>query len=142
MTNSHSPAATSVANRYGTPKRTLTKRAKAIILTLVGVLALAWILWVTVGANSGVSQKLISYHVADSTMTTIELAVTKDPEATAACALQALNSTYAVVGWNIVTVGPDADAGSAGARTTAVHGEVRTDSLAVTGIVDSCWIVR
>ncbi|MGA7203707.1 MAG: DUF4307 domain-containing protein [Specibacter sp.] len=121
----------------------MSKKAKIIALAVVGALALTWILWVTVGSNTGVDQKLVSYEVVDPTLSTVDLVVTKDPGATAKCALQALNSSYAVVGWNVITIGPNGtEAGSNKGRTTTVRGEVRTDSIAVTGVVDSCWIVH
>ncbi len=106
------------------------------------MLSLAWVLWTVMGANTGVSQKLLSYNVVDATMTTVDLAVTKAPGATAKCAIKAMSDSYAVVGWNIITVGPNGrDAGSENGRTTTVRGELRTDALAVTGVVEKCWIV-
>lgn len=120
----------------------MPKRTQKILLVVAAVLSLSWVLWVTLGGNTGVSQKLISYNVIDSTMTTVDVAVTKSPEATAKCAIKAMNSTYAVVGWNVITIGPNSkDAGSENGRTTIVRGEMRTDSLSVTGVVESCWIV-
>ena len=94
------------------------------------------------GASTGVTQKLLSYNVVDATLTTVDLAVTKAPDATAKCAIKAMSDSYAVVGWNIITVGPNSkDAGSENGRTTTVRGELRTDALAVTGVVEKCWIV-
>lgn len=121
----------------------MSKRNKLILLISAGVLSLTWVLWVVIGGNTGISQKILSYNVADGTMTTVDLAVTKDPSATAKCALKAMNDSYAVVGWNVVTVGPNGkDAGSENGRTTTVRGEIRTDSLAVTGVVENCWLVK
>lgn len=143
VTNLNSPAATSLANRYGTPKRALSKKAKIIILSVVGVLSLTWIIWAVAGANTGVTQKLVSYEVVDPTFATVDLSVTKDPGATAKCAVKAMNESYATVGWNVITVGPNGtDDGSANGRTTTVRGQMRTDSLAVTGVVENCWIVK
>ena len=143
VTNLKSPAANSLANRYGTPKRALSKKTKIILLAVVGALSLTWILWVVVGGNTGIAQKLVSYEVVDPTFATVDFAVTKDPGATAQCAVKAMNSTYATVGWNIITVGPNGTGdGSANGRTTTVRGELRTDSLAVTGVVENCWIVK
>ncbi len=142
VTTSDSSAATSLTNRYGTPKRRLPKRTQKILLVVAAVLSLSWVLWVTVGGNTGVTQKLLSYNVIDSTMTTVDLAVTKAPAATAKCAIKAMNSTYAVVGWDVITIGPNSqDEGAENGRTTTVRGELRTDSLAVTGVVENCWIV-
>ncbi len=141
VTNSDSPAATSLANRYGTPKRSVPKRTQKILLIVAAVLSVAWVLWSVIGGNAGVSQKILSYNVVDGTMTTVDLSLTKDPDATAKCALKAMNDAYAVVGWKVITIGPNGtDVGSANGRTTTVRGELRTDSLAVTGVVENCWI--
>lgn len=142
MTTSDSPAHTSVVNRYGTPKRRLSKKVRNIWLIVAAVLSVSWVLWSVTGSNTGINNRLLSYNVVDSTMTTVELTVTKDPDATARCALKAMNSNYAVVGWNVITIDPNAtDAGSENGRTTVVRGELRTDSPAVTGVVEDCWIV-
>lgn len=91
----------------------MPKKSQKILLLIAAVLAVSWVLWVTIGGNTGVSQKIISYNVVDDTMTTVDLAVTKDPEDTAECALKAMNDAYAVVGWNVITIGPNSkDAGS------------------------------
>lgn len=143
VTTSDSPAAPSLTNRYGTPKRGVSKKTQMILLAIAAVLSVSWVLWAVMGGNTGVSQKLLSYNVVDGTMTTVDLALTKDPAATAQCAIKAMNSTYAVVGWKVITVGPNGkDAGSENGRTTTVRGELRTDSLAVTGVVEKCWIVN
>lgn len=143
VTKSDSDATNSLANRYGTPKRVLSKKSKIIITSVTGALALLWILWVVVGGITGISHKVLSYNVIDSTMTTVDLAVTKAPQDTARCAVKALNSSYAVVGWNVLTIGPNGtDVGSENGRTTTIRGEIRTDSLAVTGVVENCWIVK
>lgn len=143
VTTSDSPAAPSLVNRYGTPKRGVPKRTQKILLIIAAVLSLSWVLWTVVGGNAGVSQKILSYNVVDSTMTTVDLAITKDPAQTAQCALKAMNDTYAVVGWRVITIGPNGtEDGSENGRTTTVRGELRTDSLAVTGVVENCWIVN
>ncbi len=142
VTTSDSPAPTSLTNRYGAPKRGVSKKTQKILLIVAAVLSLTWVLWAVLGGNTGVSNKLLSYNVVDSTMTTVDLAVTKAPSGTAKCAIKAMNSSYAVVGWNVITIGPNGkDVGSENGRTTIVRGELRTDSLAVTGVVENCWIV-
>lgn len=143
VTNSDSSAPTSLSNRYGAPKRAVPKKTQKILLAAALVLALVWILWAVIGANTGVNHKLLSYNVVDATQTTVDLTVTKSPDATAECVLKAMNESYAVVGWNTITVGPNAtDVGSENGRTTVVRGVLRTDSLAVTGVVETCRIVN
>lgn len=139
VTNSSPPAPLSVVNRYGTPKRKMSTRRKLIIVGTVAIVALAWILWTVVGGGPATTQKVLSYNVSDATQTSVEMTMTKDRNVTAQCAVQALNSTYAVVGWKVITIGPTtAEQG----RTTTVNTILRTDSLAVTGVVDSCWAVK
>lgn len=106
-------------------------------------LSVIWVLWVVIGSNKDITQKDVSYHVVDPTLTTVDIAVTKDADATARCAMKAMDGSYAVVGWKVITIGPNGkDVGSENGRTTTVRTELRTDSLAVTGIVEHCWIVE
>ena len=73
-------------------------------------------------------------------MARVDYEVTKDPAATAQCAVQVLNESYAVVGWTVVTIPPaDAEADGDG-RTTSHSTAVRTESEGVTGGVNACWI--
>ena len=52
-----------------------------------------------------------------------------------------MDSKFAVVGWKVVDIGPNAaDAGTDGGRTTAHRARLRTESQAVSAVVDSCWI--
>jgi len=75
-------------------------------------------------------------------MTTVDMQVTKAPDQTAKCAVEAMNANYAVVGWDVITIGPNATTvGTNKGTTTSMRANVRTDSLAVTGVIDSCWIV-
>lgn len=143
VTNSDSSAATSLTNRYGSPKRKVTKKTRNILIVMAIALAVVWALWATFGSNDGVSQKDLSYKVIDSTMTTVDFAVTKAPEATARCAVKAMDESFAVVGWKVVTIEPNGkDVGSENGRTRTIRADLRTDTLAVTGIVENCWIVK
>lgn len=143
VTNSDSSPATSLTNRYGTPKRKVPKKTQKILIIVAMVLSVAWVLWSVMGSNDGVTQKDVSYNVVDSTLTTVDIAVTKNADATARCAMKAMDDSYAVVGWKVITIGPNGkDVGSENGRTTTVRTELRTDSLAVTGVVEHCWIVE
>lgn len=143
MTLSNSLATTSVANRYGAPKRALSRKAKTSIAAIGAILVLAFVTWLALGRGpAAVDSKLVGYNVVDGTLTTVDLQVVKDPGATAECAIKAMNDAYAVVGWDVITIGPNATTeGSNNGRTTAQRAAVRTDSPAVTGVIDSCWQV-
>ncbi|WP_427016667.1 DUF4307 domain-containing protein [Pseudarthrobacter sp. P1] len=142
MTASDSPATTSVANRYGTPKRALSRKAKTVLAAVGAVLVLAFVAWLALGRGTPpVDSKLVGYSVVDGTLTEVDLQVTKDPGATARCAVKAMNDAYAVVGWDVVTIGPNGTGeGTNNGRTTAARAMVRTDSPAVTGVIDNCWL--
>ena len=145
MTSEEQPAApapTSLANRYGGQKRALTRKGKRNILfaaLAVGIALLAWVS--TSAATSSVSFKDIGYSTRDATLTEIDFQVTKDPAADAKCAVKAMDSKFAIVGWKVVDIGPNGtDAGTDGGHTTAHSTQLRTESQAVSAVVDSCWI--
>lgn len=143
VTVSQTPAAPSLANRYGAPKRALSKHGRIAMWSVIALLVLAFTAWLAVGRGTpAVDNKVLSFSVVDATLTHLDFQVTKDPSATAQCAAKALDEAYAVVGWDVVTIGPnDPAAGADGGRTTAHRAQVRTDSLAVSAVIDSCWIV-
>ncbi|WP_427133281.1 DUF4307 domain-containing protein [Pseudarthrobacter sp. S9] len=136
------PAPTSLANRYGGQKRALTGKAKRNVLLAalaVGIALMAWIS--TSSATASVSFKDIGYSTPDATQTEVDFQVTKDPAADAKCAVKAMDAKFAVVGWKVVDIGPNAaDAGGDGGRTTVHRAVLHTESQAVSGVVDNCWI--
>jgi hypothetical protein len=136
------PAPTSLANRYGTQKRALTRKGKRNILIAVLAVGIAFLVWAsTSAATSSVSFKDIGYNTRDATLTEIDFQVTKDPAADAKCAVKAMDSKFAIVGWKVVDIGPNAtDAGTDGGHTTGHRTALHTESQAVSAVVDSCWI--
>ncbi|MCU1531264.1 MAG: hypothetical protein JWO49_835 [Arthrobacter sp.] len=136
------PASTSLANRYGGQKRALTSKAKRNILIAALAAGIAFMAWIsTSSATASVTFKDIGFSALDATLIEIDFQVTKDPATEAKCSVKAIDAKFAVVGWKVVDIGPSAaDAGSDGGRTTAHRVPVRTESQAVSGVVDSCWI--
>lgn len=142
-TSSEQSSPSSLANRYGSPKRRLSRRARWVLIgaaLLAGVVLMGVI---TIGsATPKVSSKDVGFEVVDSTYATVDFRVTKDPEASAQCAVQVMNSSFAVVGWKVVTIGPTPPTDGVGERTTVETASLRTESLGVSGGIDSCWIVE
>ncbi|MCU1435953.1 MAG: hypothetical protein JWR71_2678 [Pseudarthrobacter sp.] len=136
------PADTSLANRYGSKKQPLPRAAKrgiAVAALAVGVGFMAWVS--TSNAVSAVTFKDIGYSTVDATQAEIDFTVTRDPGSAVKCALKALDSKFAVVGWKVVDIPPgEADNTADGGRTVTQRVSVRTESLAVSGVVDSCWV--
>jgi hypothetical protein len=100
---------------------------------------MAWVS--TSNAVSSVTFKDIGFSTLDATQAEIDFQVTRDPGAAVKCAVKALDSKFAVVGWKVVDIPPGgADNTADGGRTVAQRVSVRTESLSVSGVVDSCWI--
>lgn len=99
----------------------------------VAVAAVAYASWPSPGAE--MSTDPVGFTVPDATSTLVDFKLTKSPEATVTCAVQALNEGYAVVGWEYVTIGPAEES------VTHHRAELRTVSLATTGSVHTCWVV-
>ncbi|WP_426006484.1 DUF4307 domain-containing protein [Paenarthrobacter sp. NyZ202] len=137
------PASNSLANRYGGQKRGMARKTQRNIVIAALVLGIGFAAYVATGsAQAPVTFKDIGYSTIDGTQAEVDYQVTKYPGATAKCAVKAMDSKFAVVGWKVVEVGPNQPEENAdGGRTTAQRTVLRTESPAVSGVVDSCWIV-
>jgi hypothetical protein len=117
-----------------------TKRIIVLVALIVGIAFAAWV--ATSSATAPVTFKDIGYSTVDGTQAEVDYQVTKSPDATAKCAIKAMDSKFAVVGWKVVEIGPNQPEQSAdGGRTTVQRTVLRTESPAVSGVVDNCWIV-
>jgi hypothetical protein len=88
-----------------------------------------------------VTTKDIGFSVTDATRTEVDFQVTREPGTAVKCAVKALDSKFAVVGWKVVDIPPDANEGGAdNGRTISQRVVLQTESLSVSGLVDSCWV--
>ena len=120
----------------------MSRKAKRNIGMAALAAGIAFMAWISTSLNAeAVTFKDIGYSTTDATQAEIDFQVTKAPATGAKCAVKALDSKFAVVGWKVVDVGPNpADASADGGRTTVHRAVVRTESQSVSGVVDSCWI--
>jgi hypothetical protein len=118
------------------------KRNAAIAALAVGMGFLAWVS--TSNAMSSVTFKDIGYTTVDATQAAIDFQVTREPGTEVQCAVKALDSKFAIVGWKVVDIPAAPDSGEAsvtdGGRTVALREVLRTESQSVSAVVDSCWI--
>ncbi|GAB3843129.1 DUF4307 domain-containing protein [Nesterenkonia populi] len=136
------PAHDQLAQRYGVPRRRLSDRTKkwGVVGALVAACAAA--AWFTYDmAHGQLEYQDVGYQIVSETRAVIDYEVTKDFDATAQCALQVLDDSYAVVGHRIVTIGPH-EGESAADRSQYYQSDLRTEYRGVTGVVDSCWLVE
>jgi hypothetical protein len=136
------PADTSLANRYGAKKRRLSPTAARVAIGLALAAGIGFLAWVTTSNSlSGVTFKDVGYSTTDATLAEVDFQVTREPGKPVKCAVKALDSKFAVVGWKVVDIPPSAADGTAdGGRTVAQRVALRTESESVSGVVDSCWI--
>ncbi|THJ68028.1 DUF4307 domain-containing protein [Arthrobacter echini] len=93
--------------------------------------------------SAPVDAKDVGFSLDADGRVSVDFEVTKDRSASAQCAVQALSENYGVVGWKIVTIGANGpEDGANNGRTTAQRTQMRTDSPAVSGGVNACWIVE
>lgn len=118
-------------------------RARMLVIAVI-LAAVAAVAAVALTSGSPkVSSKDVGFSLASDGRASVDFDVTKDRSATAQCAVQVLSQNYAVVGWKVVTIGPNsAEQGANDGGTTAHRTDVRTDSPAVSGGVNACWIVE
>lgn len=136
MSTQTTPTATALAHRYGPGRRKLSRRRKLWLSVIVTILVLLFISWLTFGKGPTAENKLLGYSVTDATQTVVQFQVNKAPSLTAQCAVQALDNGFAVVGWQVVTIPAD----ESQPESTSQRVELRTDALAVSATIDSCWI--
>ena len=73
-------------------------------------------------------------YVLDDDQVTVKFDVSITPGYTGACAVQALDKSFAVVGWKVVTFPVVTE------LTRSEEVTMRVTSPAVTGLVSSCWL--
>jgi Domain of unknown function (DUF4307) len=123
--------------RYGrsaSSKRTTRWIAGASAAAFVAVFA-AWLVW------GGLLEAPAQFEAQDTghdILSDSEVAVrwefSAPPGSTARCAVQALNSTFGIVGWKVFEIDASTD------RTRTFTETVRTTEQAVTGLIYRCWL--
>lgn len=131
-----------LSDRYGQP--TARKKLPAAfwyILAAFGVaLGVAFVLWIQVSSDGEPTARDIGFTLTSDDEVDVTFEVSKNPEDTAVCALKALNTAGAPVGWKEVAIGPYADENGNGISVQTVA--LRTLGEAHTVTVDTCWVPK
>lgn len=123
--------------RYGrTPERKRrTRRFAWIGASGFAVAVVAWLIWGGLdGLQTDVEVLDVGYAIVDDGTVSVTSQVTIEPGNAARCAVEAQNEAHAIVGWKVVDV-PASDL-----RTRSITEEVATTELAVTGLINRCWL--
>lgn len=133
---------THLSDRYGSkPARRPLPRAFWYGLAVLGtVLGILFALWVQSADSRKPTGRDVGFSLTSKDEVSVTFEVAKHPDDTAICALKALNSAAAPVGWTEVAIGPYRDAQGNGISVQTVT--LRTLSEATTVTVDSCWLAN
>ena len=130
-------ATRSLDTRYGrTPER---KRRDRWLLAggFVAVVAVvvAWVFWAGWDNDQADLEATdTAYTIPDAHHVDITFTINAPPGTPVTCAIQALNESFAIVGWRIVQY-PGA------AKRVTEHTEtIRTVEQSNTGLINSCWL--
>lgn len=144
MTDSESPASRErhdLGDRYGSPRRDFSPTRQKIAIIGALIVAVGTAVWFTVSMNVGrLEYNDVGYTIVSDTRASVDFEVTKDFDDTAQCMLHVLDSSYAIVGSRIVTIGPH-EGNTSADRSAYYTSELRTEYRGVSGIVDTCWLV-
>lgn len=123
--------------RYGPEPGPLARRRRVVALWGLGAIGLGATVWMGLGmAATPVTWQDVGFRIDGDAQVEVTYDVVRlDPSAPVECRLQALSVRHAQVGVVTVEVPPGDDA--VVRQTTTI----RTSEQAVTGVVDSCWVV-
>ncbi|GAA1938396.1 hypothetical protein GCM10009775_33150 [Microbacterium aoyamense] len=123
-----------LAERYGRRPRPHRRRAFWIAVALVAVTSIAGLAGLTISNSMDeVGFDETGFDLIDERTVTVSFQLTPPTGASAACALQALDEDFGVVGWLVVEY-PASEA-----VTRTLTETIPTVAEATTGTVHSCW---
>lgn len=125
---------TMLDERYG--RRAGTRRTRTALGVVIAVVAAAviWFGWATVtNPDNGVRADGTAFQLTEHTAT-VEFQLTAPIGSTVACAIEALDEEYGVVGWKIV------EYEASDTHTRAFSETIPLVSEATTGLVNACWV--
>ena len=122
-----------LADRYGQKPASNPKRLR--IFAIAGVVLMTiTAMWFGFANYSPVSHQDVGFRVISQWQTEVDFELTKPTDATVICSIEALNNSYLAVGYVQVKLGPS------DFRTNRHTVSLNTTELAVTGLVDECWL--
>lgn len=132
-----SPADRTLAARYGRSPNPARRRITIVVASALALLGLftGWLWWsgALVG-SAALEVRDTGHEILSDRETAVGWQVTLPPGTPSRCAVQALNGSFAIVGWLVV------DVPASELRTRDFTQVVRTTELAVTGLIYRCWL--
>ncbi|MDQ1582729.1 MAG: hypothetical protein QOF36_783 [Microbacteriaceae bacterium] len=126
-----------LAGRYGRSRGRIRRDRWLIIGTAIAFVAVfgAWTIWAGYdGTSATLEETDTAYTIHDAHSVSVSFTINTPPGHPVSCAVEAMNETFAIVGWKIVSY-------PAAKQQLTSHTEtVRTTSLATTGLISQCWL--
>ncbi|QPE05488.1 DUF4307 domain-containing protein [Microbacterium schleiferi] len=123
-----------LADRYGRTPRPLRRHVFWITVATVAALSIVGLSWLTISnAIDDVGFNETGYELVDARTVRVSFQVTPPAETTFACAVQALDEDFGIVGWRVIEYPASAQI------TRALVETIRTVAQPTTGTVQSCW---
>ena len=123
--------------RYGrTPSTRRRTRVVALSSAIAFVVVFAlWLVWGgLLGAPAQYDAQDTGHTIISDSEASVTWQFTAEPGTDARCAVQALNSTFAIVGWKIVDLPASTE------RLRKFTETLATTERAVTGLIYRCWL--
>lgn len=121
--------------RYGRGRNGRRRTFGWAAFGIVAVAVTALLAWFTVSnAASDVDADLLGFTLVDEHTATVSFQITGHADREIACAIEALDESFATVGWKVEVYPPS------GQQNRVHEVSVPTVGLATTGLVNSCWL--
>ena len=130
---------TTLDDRYGRSRTARNPRRRRLIIAAIAIVTIGaiiwWLLWTDVlGLNPSVVSRDTGHSLISDSQVSVSFDLTVTQGRQAACAIQALNPDFAVVGWKIFLYPASQE------RLRQITETITTTESATTGLVYSCWL--
>jgi cytochrome c oxidase assembly protein Cox11 len=126
-----------LAGRYGRSRSRIRRERWWIVGVAIAFVAVfaAWTVWAGYdGTSATLEETDTAYTVHNAQSVSVSFTINTAPGQPVSCAVEAMNATFAIVGWKIVSY-------PASQLQVTSHTEtVRTTELATTGLISQCWL--
>lgn len=121
--------------RYGRGRASRRRLFVWIVFGVIVAAATGALAWTTVStAASDVDADVLAFSLVDQHSARVSFQVTGHADREVACAIEALDEDFGIVGWKVVVYPPS------GEQIRVYDVSVPTVGLATTGLVNSCWL--
>lgn len=124
-----------ISARYGATKKR-SGRQRLIWGSVAASLLLIFMVWavsVTIENANKITSQDLAYVILSPNQASVKFQITKPANTDVVCAVQVLNSGFAVVGYKEVQIPASPE------KVVTLETLVNTSELGVTGLVDTCW---